>query len=126
MTDLVARALAFFVAGLVLAACGRSSPANSNTPSAAGIASKPAAPKLARIFDQSCAACHAKPGTAAPQVGDRAAWAPRLAQGDAQLLAHVLEGYKGMPPLGSCGDCSEEDFTALIAFMSRGEGAAAP
>ncbi len=49
-----------------------------------------------------------------------AAWAPRLAQGGSVLLNHTLSGYKGMPPLGSCMDCSEEDFLALIQFMSEG------
>jgi cytochrome c5 len=42
------------------------------------------------------------------------------------LLDHTVSGYKGMPPLGSCGDCGETEFTALIEFMARGRGAATP
>lgn len=68
------------------------------------------------------------PGASFPRpfAGDRAAWAPRLEQGMPTLLAHTVSGYKGMPPLGSCSDCGEDDFTALIEFMSLGKGAATP
>lgn len=124
MADAVARAAGLLAVVLSLSACGPG--AAPPSAGAARVAIKPADVQLAKIFEQSCAACHASVGNPAPQAGDAAAWSPRLAQGEAQLLAHTLNGYKGMPPLGSCGECSEEEFTALIAFMARGEGAAAP
>ncbi|MBE0763098.1 cytochrome c5 family protein, partial [Escherichia coli] len=46
----------------------------------------------------------------APLTGDAAAWAPRLAQGIDTLLDHSINGYKGMPPMGMCMQCSEEQF----------------
>ncbi len=47
--------------------------------------------------------------------------APRLAQGIDTLLDHSINGYKGMPPMGMCMQCSEEQFRALIDFMSAAQ-----
>ena len=99
---------------LALAACGKSQTAVPAT----GTAASPADPKLAKIYDQTCKACHTNPASGAPQAGDRNAWQPRVAQGMPALLQHAVQGYKGMPPLGSCMDCTETEFEALIRFMS--------
>lgn len=80
----------------------------------------PDAARLGRIYVQTCMACHTNPGSGAPQAGDRAAWAPRLEQGADVLLRHTIDGYKGMPPLGSCMDCTESEFDGLIRFMAGG------
>jgi cytochrome c5 len=34
------------------------------------------------------------------------------------LLDRTISGYKGMPPLGSCAECTEQEFEALIRFMA--------
>ena len=81
-------------------------------------ASTPTDPQLAEIYNRSCRSCHAQAAAQAPLTGDRAAWAPRMEQGMEVLLEHTISGYKGMPPLGMCFDCEEEDFSALITFMS--------
>lgn len=78
----------------------------------------PADPALAKVYDTSCKLCHANPASGAPQSGDTAAWAPRVAQGTDSLLDHSINGFKGMPPMGMCMQCSEEQFLALISFMS--------
>ncbi len=70
-------------------------------------------------YNKSCGACHNTGAAGAPKKGDKAAWAPRLKQGDAVLLAHVKNGFKAMPPKGLCMDCSDADFKALIKFMSK-------
>ena len=70
-------------------------------------------------YAQSCASCHNAGVMAAPKLGDNAAWAPRLKQGNAVLLAHVKNGYKMMPPKGLCNDCTDAEFKALIKFMSK-------
>jgi cytochrome c5 len=101
----------------LLAACGQ----ESAQPAAAAIAD-PADPALARLYAQTCKACHADPGTGAPTAGDRAAWAPRLAQGMPALIEHTVRGFKGMPPLGACMDCSEKEFEALIRYMAGEPG----
>jgi cytochrome c5 len=104
---------------VLLAACGQgAAPPATAEAIAAAAAAAPSDPKLARLYGQTCKTCHAVPGTGAPLTRDAAAWAPRVAQGMPLLLDHTLNGYKGMPPLGSCSDCTEAEFTALIQFMS--------
>jgi len=100
----------------LLAACGQEAPPPSAP--AAAVAAQPADPKLSKLYAQTCRACHTSPGSGAPQAGDRAAWEPRVAQGMAVLVEHTVSGFKGMPPLGSCMDCSEPEFEALIRFMA--------
>lgn len=98
---------------LALCACGdaRPGPASVTAP-------PPVSPEIAKLYRQTCRACHATPGTGAPPSFDRAAWAPRLEQGMDTLLLHTIGGYKGMPPMGSCMDCGEEEFIALIRYMA--------
>ena len=51
-------------------------------------------------------------------VGDAAAWETRREKGIETLLANTVNGYRGMPPLGTCGFCSEPDLRDLIAYMA--------
>lgn len=102
---------------LAIAGCGRSEPPS--VPAGPVTAPPAADPAVMRIYDQTCKACHGLPGSGAPLTGDTAAWAPRVAQGMDTLLDHTIAGFKGMPPLGSCGDCSEDDFRALIRYMAQ-------
>ncbi|MBT3425924.1 MAG: cytochrome c5 family protein [Gammaproteobacteria bacterium] len=71
-----------------------------------------------RLWQQSCALCHVDGNGGAPRVGDIEQWKPRMKQGNAVLLAHTVEGYHYMPPLGYCMACERSDFSALIAFMA--------
>ncbi|TNE57880.1 MAG: cytochrome c5 family protein [Alphaproteobacteria bacterium] len=80
----------------------------------------PSDPYLAELYADTCMACHANPDSGAPMTGDVVEWEARLAQGEDVLLDHVIDGFKGMPPLGSCSDCSEQDFIDLIDFMATG------
>jgi cytochrome c5 len=98
-----------------LAACQRAS-----APTPASVAQL--APELARAYQSVCAECHARPGTGAPPPGS-GAWTSRRAQGADVLLGHVVNGYRGMPPLGGCGACSEADLRALVAYVSAAPGA---
>ena len=69
-------------------------------------------------WSRSCALCHVRGEGGAPLVGDAEAWAPRLAQGEAVILRHTLDGFGKMPPLGYCMDCTERDYLVLIDFMA--------
>jgi len=33
-------------------------------------------------------------------------------------MAHTIEGFNNMPPLGYCMSCEQEDFEMLIDFMT--------
>lgn len=107
-------------AAFLLAACGHHEQTAAATPTAAAApaAAANASPATLKLFQQTCHNCHAVPGTGAPQAGDAQAWAPRLAQGRDTLLDHTINGYKGMPPMGTCTQCAEQDFVALIEYMS--------
>ncbi|WP_265534488.1 c-type cytochrome [Pseudomonas saponiphila] len=117
---LVCLCLPGLLLGLLLSACGAAdSPVASPAAGSHDAARKsPADPALAKVYASSCQLCHANPASGAPLVGDAKAWAPRLAQGADTLLDHSINGYQGMPPMGQCMQCSEEQFLALICFMS--------
>lgn len=86
---------------------------------ASGGTSAPAlSPRQAQVYQAICATCHAAPGSGAPVTGDSAAWQVPNRQGFAALLLHTVDGTGSMPPLGTCGSCSEADLRALIAYMS--------
>ncbi|MEX2206887.1 MAG: c-type cytochrome [Myxococcota bacterium] len=72
----------------------------------------------ARSYQVACATCHARRGIGAPVTGVEADWRERREQGIDALLVHTVDGYRGMPPLGSCGLCTEDDFRALIRYMA--------
>lgn len=111
--------IAALLASFTLVGCGSDSkPVASQAVSNTVLPSDPA---LANLYQQTCMACHTRPASGAPQTGSAEDWAPRLAQGMDTLLDHTINGYRGMPPLGSCMDCGEEDFKALINFMVNGQ-----
>lgn len=74
----------------------------------------------AEIYQQACFACHATGALNAPKLGDVAAWEPRIAQGFDVMLEHAIKGFNGMPPMGTCGDCSDDDIKIAIEHMIEG------
>jgi cytochrome c5 len=78
-----------------------------------GSASATAMPKSgAELLQQTCDACHGQGIAGAPKLGDKAAWAPRVAEGKATLYEHALKGFQGhsgvMPAKGGRADISDE------------------
>ncbi len=69
------------------------------------------------IYTGVCAACHATGAAGAPKVGDAAAWAPRIAQGNDTLYKHALGGFNMMPAKGTCADCSDDDIKHVVDLM---------
>lgn len=117
------RALLSMLTTFALMCAGCSKPdAPPPPPSAADLDRRPADAKLAALYERSCASCHARVGAGAPLAGDQAAWAPRLAKGKAALLQSAQQGLNAMPPMGLCPDCSADDLSALIDFMTQPAG----
>ncbi|WP_434630062.1 c-type cytochrome [Chromobacterium sp. CV08] len=81
---------------------------------------RPADAALAVKYERSCLTCHGTPASQAPLTGFAPAWEARLNKGMPLLLSHVRDGLNAMPPRGYCNDCSDEEFTRLIVFMSGG------
>ncbi len=69
------------------------------------------------VYNTYCMACHATGAAGAPKAGDKAAWEPRIAQGEDVLLTHALNGFNGMPARGTCMDCSDDEIKAAIDHM---------
>jgi cytochrome c5 len=64
------------------------------------------------VWDKSCAGCHK---VLAPKFGDKAAWAPLIKKGAAELTAVVIKGKAPMPPKG--GGASEADVRAAVEYI---------
>ena len=69
-------------------------------------------------YKKSCHICHDTGVANAPKVHDVEAWKPRMDKGMDTLLNSVKSGLNAMPPGGMCSDCSDEDYKALIKYMS--------
>ena len=80
-------------------------------------ASKPMSGEV--IYKKSCVACHASGAANAPKLGDKTAWAPRIAKGEKSLLQSAINGMAGtaMMKRGGCGSCSDDDLKATVAYM---------
>ena len=69
------------------------------------------------VYDKTCVACHAAGVANAPKLGDKAAWAPRVAAGRDALLASVVKGKGAMPPKAGVADLKDDEIKAAIDYM---------
>jgi cytochrome c5 len=73
------------------------------------------------VFAMACVVCHGSGVAGAPKLGDAANWAPRIAQGQAVLRQHALQGYQGkdgfMPPKGGRTDLSDQSVINAVDHM---------
>ena len=91
-------------------------------PTGAGSASPAAMAKNGtELFEQTCSVCHGQGIAGAPKAGDKAAWAPRIAQGKATLYEHALKGFQGktgvMPPKGGRTDVPDDLVKQAVDHM---------
>jgi cytochrome c oxidase subunit II len=70
-----------------------------------------------KTYEGLCAACHGMGIAGAPKVGDKGAWAPRIAQGPATLSKHAIEGIRAMPAKGGNPALSDAEVTAAVEHM---------
>jgi cytochrome c5 len=72
------------------------------------------------VFAEACAACHTAGVAGAPKLGDKANWAPRIAQGDAKLYEHAIKGFQGkagMMPAKGGSTKSDAEVKAAVDYM---------
>ena len=69
-------------------------------------------------YDTTCTACHGTGAAGAPKLGDKAAWAPRLAQGKNTLYASALKGKGAMPPKGGNTALPDDAVKAAVDYMA--------
>lgn len=77
----------------------------------------------AATYGKICAACHGTGVAGAPKIGDKKAWAPRIAEGQWELTAHAYVGLGAMPPRGGVADLSVKDFADAVVHMTNKSGA---
>jgi cytochrome c5 len=86
---------------------------------AAADAAQPADGKS--VYESACVACHGSGIAGAPRIGDKAAWAPRIAQGVATLEQHAIAGFQGsagmMPAKGGRLDLSDDAVRLAVEHM---------
>jgi cytochrome c5 len=70
-----------------------------------------------KLYDTACMACHAAGVAGAPKLGDKAAWAPRVAAGFDALTATVIKGKGAMPPRGAAAGATDADIRAAVEYM---------
>ena len=75
------------------------------------------------VWVGTCQVCHTEPASGAPQIGDRKAWAPRLAKGKPALYRSALGGLVGpkgseMPARGGNASLSDEQVRTAVDYMT--------
>ena len=75
-----------------------------------------AAGAVPALYTQLCQTCHVAGVAGAPKLGDKAAWAPRLAQGIDGLTASAIKGKNAMPPRGG-STASDAEIKAVVSYM---------
>jgi cytochrome c5 len=113
-------------ANAATAAPASAAPAAAAPAAAPAAAAAAAAPAVANadtgkaLYNSACIACHGAGIAGAPKVADKAAWAPRIQQGNAVLYEHAIKGYQGkagiMPPKGG-STAPDADVKAAVDFM---------
>jgi cytochrome c5 len=83
---------------------------------AAAAAPAPVADAGKALYETACLACHAAGVAGSPKLGDKAAWAPRLALGVDGLTASVIKGKGAMPAKGGSA-ASDADIKAAVQYM---------
>ena len=70
-----------------------------------------------QVYKKSCFACHDTGVLQAPKLGDKAAWAPRIAEGMDELFHVALHGEGQMPAKGGDPSLSDEEIKAAVTYM---------
>ena len=69
------------------------------------------------VYDKTCVACHATGVANAPKLGDKVAWAPRVAAGKDSLFASVIKGKGAMPPKAGATNLKDDEIKTAIDYM---------
>jgi cytochrome c5 len=74
------------------------------------------------IFNNLCTSCHTAGVAGAPKVGNKAMWAPRIAEGLDTLIKHATEGYHGpdgnyMPAKGGNPALTDAQVKAAVTWI---------
>lgn len=71
------------------------------------------------VYNKVCIKCHKSGVMGAPKLGDKSAWAARIAKGKNELYKNVLEGFSTMPPKGGEASLSDDDVKAAVDYLVK-------
>ena len=100
----------------VAAAPAAAAPAAAAAPEAAPAPAASAAADGKGLYDKACFACHAAGVAGAPKFGDKAAWAPFVAQGLDNMVKIAISGKGAMPPRGG-STATDVEIHAAVQYM---------
>ena len=69
------------------------------------------------VYPNECATCHNIGLAGAPKFADASSWGVRPDKGIEALTASVKNGLNGMPAMGMCMDCSDDELTQAVQHM---------
>jgi len=69
------------------------------------------------VYESACKTCHSIGLAGAPTFGEKLTWGNRPEQGLELLLQNVVNGLNGMPPMGLCMDCNEDELRSSVKYM---------
>ena len=75
------------------------------------------------IYKSVCTACHTTGVAKAPKFGDRRDWAPRIKEGQKELVRVALKGEGAMPPKGGASELSDIEVERAVVYMANAAGA---
>jgi cytochrome c5 len=80
-----------------------------------------------QIVAAQCVECHGEGLNGAPKIGDREAWAQRIARnvGFDNLVLSAIRGYAGMPSRGDQANLTDSELRSAIQYMYHPAGAVA-
>lgn len=105
--------LLLLLVGLALSGCGSSTSSSEDDT----VAAKPERTGE-EVYNKYCQNCHQGGTAGSPRFGDREAWEERLEKGREALITSVREGMPpGMPKMGLCLNCSEQELAASVDYM---------
>lgn len=70
-----------------------------------------------KAYRGACFVCHDAGVAGAPRLGDKIAWAVRIANGFDAMLQTALSGKGAMPPKGGANYLSDIEIANIVAFM---------
>lgn len=78
--------------------------------------------KAREAWMATCAGCHLTGLGGAPKIGDKDAWAPRIAKGKEVLYDHAINGFVGplyheMPAKGGYPELTDEEVKLGVDFV---------
>lgn len=75
-----------------------------------------------QLYKKLCMSCHDAGLLNAPKIGDSAAWAPRLALGEADVFHKAINGFNAMPARGGDASLSDLEVKRAVVYMANKSG----